>query len=470
MTMVPSLAAAQTSDFGLRGGLGLSGESERDLAEGSGDQDQSQVLYGDEDADIVLEESFLLSPRRRPLSFSGKVSSVQRVIAERRGIVNPRPNEVFDGETQRDQARGLRLGSYLFLPQLSQWVGWTDNAQNASGGEPDAFITTDVAFTLLSDWDRHQFSTAFRGSYEAFSKDPDSNVPEGSLRSDLRLDLGNQWNVNLGADYGLSQENRASPENPVLDGKPNSIQEFGADISVNKELRNLNVGARAGVDRVEYGGSSSSTSRDNTVFDGSLRLAFDSGAMLSPFVEGGGLVRRYQHQSSTPSSFDRDTEGYFIRGGFTLDRGDKVQAQASVGWREETPKDARLNDLSGLLVDASLVWSPTRRNTVTGTIATNFYGTNIDDSAGSILYSGELSLAHQFHEDFVGDATLGYSIRDYEGVSISEEEFSGSIGLEYAFSDYAAVVGRYTFSSFDSSEPNSDYTSSTIEAGLRLRR
>ncbi|MCV0429676.1 MAG: outer membrane beta-barrel protein, partial [Roseibium sp.] len=143
--------------------------------------------------------------------------------------------------------------------------------------------------------------------------------------------------------------------------------------------------------------------------------------------------------------------------------------ELGVGWRIEDIEDDRLDNLSGLVVDGSLVWSPSRLTTITAGVGTSFQATDIDGASGSIIYSGDIRLAHAFSDRFVGETGVGYSYRTYEGVSIEESTLTGFGGLTFALTQNVALTADYTHRRFDSSQDGSDYTENAIEAGLRFR-
>ncbi|MEO0980382.1 MAG: outer membrane beta-barrel protein, partial [Pseudomonadota bacterium] len=209
--------------------------------------------------------------------------------------------------------------------------------------------------------------------------------------------------------------------------------------------------------------------RDNTLYSANLRLDMDTGSVFTPFVEGSLLLRRFDEACSDSLCEKRDANGYQLRGGLSIASGPKITGNIGVGWRIEDIEDDRLDDLSGLVVDGSLVWSPSRLTTVTAGLGTNFVATDIDTSSGSIIYSGDLRVAHAFSDRLVAETGVGYSYRTYEGVSIEEKTLTGFGGVTFALTRNTALIVDYTHRRFDSSQDGSDYTENAIEAGVRFR-
>lgn len=471
------VAYAQSTDFGFRDSLSFdddgSSSSERSTETGAEPYEQQIEEGSQRQLPAASVRQHLTSTRRygRAPRFSDRVEAASR-LSRPVGGGGQSDEGVFDGETVQDRPVGIRLGSLRLTPSIDAGLGWTDNAEQANSGTPDRFYEVDAAVTVVSDWDRHELGMELRGSLRAFFNGPDNNQPVITGLSNLRLDLGGQTTAEIDGVYSFSREGRSSAENEAVTGRTNSVQGIGGRVSLSRRVSVIQLRGGIGVDRTVYGGqTTSSQPRDNTVADATLRTSFDNGAVFEPYLEGGFLVRKYdQDCNGDPSCFDRTSRGYFAKAGFTIDRGPKLRGEFGVGWRAEYLDDNRLSALQGLIFDGSFVWSPTRRDTVTVGGATSFAGTNIDGASGSILYAGDVRYAHQFTQDLVGDVQLGYTYRTYQGVDVVEKEGTGSLGLVWAFAKDAALLSRYTFSAFESSSDTRNYTSSLIEAGLRIRR
>lgn len=408
--------------------------------------------------------------RIRPIQpFAERLRAVERQLPEGgfRGSID---DGVFGGDTLRDRARGLRAGSFLLYPELFAGLGWTDNAGGEAGGTPASFYRVAPTVRALSDWSRHQLGLSLRGSFTGVPSQPANNEPFFDAAADLRLDLTDQTRADLIARYGFSREDRGTAE---ASGTDQDIHEVGAGLRLGRDVGLLGVELFGDADYTAYTGVSvpgTSGDRNNTVYSAGLRLDGLTGAVVAPFAEGRGLGRVYTEAcSGPPPCEDRDSTGFALRGGITVDAGSKLRGELGAGWRVENLEDDALGDLAGLLVDGSLLWSPTRLTTVTATIGTNFAGTNIVGASGSIIYSGDLVVAHSLSESLAAEAGVGYSLRRYEGILLDERQTTATAALIWAFANNVALQTRYTYRHFDTTTSGGDYDSSTIEAGLRFR-
>lgn len=375
---------------------------------------------------------------------------------------------VFDGETTFDAPRGIRLGTFTILPELIITGGYTDNAAGSSTGTSSTSYRIAPSIEGTSGWSRHQLDFVLRGSYLAYVDASEDDDPELDTNANLRLDLSGSTRANLGLAYGLSKESSSSAENRTGD---NLVHSLSGTAGITRDAGIVSVTLGAGVDRTVYTSDSTagSNSRDNTLYSASLRLDGDGGGLLSPFVEGSALLRRFDQLCSDSICEKRNADGYQLRAGFSINAGPKVTGSLGAGWRIESLRDNRLDALKGVVVDGSLVWSPSRLTTVTAGLGTSFEPTDIDAASGSIIYSGDLRLAHAFSDRFVGETGLGYSYRPYQGISLTENTLTGFAGLTYALTRNVAFEARYSYTAFSSTNAGSDYTRNLIEAGLRFR-
>lgn len=398
--------------------------------------------------------------------FADRIAAVSRSVPVNGSGID---DSIFGGDTTFDAADGIRLGSFTFTPQVTVTGGYTDNTARSSSGSSGSLYRISPDLSLTSDWSRHQFDVSLRGTYTGYPGNSDDNDGSVFAAANLRLDISEATQVTTSLAYSYTREEDGSAESTSSGTDHN--QEFSGDLSATRAVGIIAATAALGVDRNIYttDGGSSVSGRDNTLYSASLRLDGNTDSVISPFVEGALLLRRFDQTCSDSLCEKRDANGYQLRGGVTIASGPKVTGELGLGWRIEEIEDSRLDALSGLVIDGSLVWSPSRLTTVTAGLGTTFSSTDIDGASGSIIYSGDLRLAHGFSDRLVAETGLGYSYRTYEGVDIEENTLTGFGGLTFALTQNVALTADYTHRRFDSSQDGSDYTENAVEAGFRFR-
>ncbi|MEO9777000.1 outer membrane beta-barrel protein [Roseibium sp.] len=469
-------AAAQTVPDDLRG----IGDPEDALApEEAADQAAETVAPNPTQAGVFALRSSLNSAAAETgssgLGTNGRVTPVRpfadRITAVTRAVPLSETgidDSVFGGDTTFDAAQGIRLGSFTLTPQLSVSTGWTDNTSGSSSGTAGALYLISPDLSLTSDWSRHELDVSLRGTYSGYPSNPDDDDTSVFAAANLRLDISEATQVTTSLAYSYTREEDGSAEASASGTDHNHA--LSADVSGTRSVGRIAATAAIGADRNLYTTDSGSESgRNNTLYSASLRLDGNTGSVVSPFVEGALLLRRFDETCSDSLCEKRDANGYQLRGGVTIASGPKLSGELGAGWRIEDIDDSRLEALSGFIVDASLVWSPSRLTTVTAGLGTSFEATDIDGASGSIIYSGDLRVAHGFSDRVVAETGLGYSYRTYEGVSIEEQTLTSFGGVTFALTRNVALTADYTHRRFDSSQSGGDYTENAVEAGLRFR-
>ncbi|TYC60564.1 outer membrane beta-barrel protein [Rhodobacterales bacterium] len=399
--------------------------------------------------------------------FSDRIAAVSRSVTVNGETLD---TEVFAGDTTFDQPRGIRLGTFTLTPQLTVTSGWTDNTAGSAGGTGGGLYRISPDVGLTSNWSRHQFDASLRGTYTGYPENSDDNDGSVTATANLRLDVSDRTRIESGLSYSYAREEDGSAESSS--GVDNN-QTISGTLGVTRAVGIVAATVGVGADRNTYSSDvrsefSEESGRDNTLYSASLRLDGNTGSVISPFVEGALLLRRYDNTCTGALCENRNANGYEAVAGVTIASA-KLAGELGAGWHLENLEDENLDDLSALVLNGSLVWSPTRLTTVTAGLGTSFSSSDIDGASGSVVYSGDLRLAHVFSDRFVGETGVGYSYRTYEGVSIEERTLSGFAGLTFALTRNLALTADYTHRRFDSSQQGSDYNENAVEAGLRFR-
>ncbi len=90
-----------------------------------------------------------------------------------------------------------------------------------------------------------------------------------------------------------------------------------------------------------------------------LRGGFSISPALKPFAEV-ELGKRMFDDRVDSNGYERSGSQYAVRGGLMFDRGEKFNGEFSAGFMRVNSDDARLSDISGPSLAASINWSPLR--------------------------------------------------------------------------------------------------------------
>ena len=398
--------------------------------------------------------------------FADRVAAVRRLLPtgqDRRTI----DDNIFLGDTTYDAGEGIQARTFTLRPELTIGGGWNNNRQGTAYGTGGGQVSIQPDIQLLSNWDRHELDLALRGSYTAYSGGDVDNDPNLTASGVLRLDLPGETTLTSEGTYSYSQEDNSSAENPNGDVY---VQGTRGSVALARSAGALGLTLRGDIDHEGYSSDDGdSGDRDNTLVKGAIRVSGLTGAIFQPYTEIALLGRYYDTSCKTSGCLDRNSAGYELRGGLTINTGSKITGEVGIGWHTENLEEPFLKHLEGMILNGTMVWSPTRRTTVSAGLDTSFDATNVSDASGSVIYSGDLRVAHEFSPRFVGEVGMGYSYRTYQGDYLQEKTTSALGGVTYALTKNVALTSRYTYRWFDSSDEGADYNENIIEAGVRIR-
>ena len=131
------------------------------------------------------------------------------------------------------------------------------------------------------------------------------------------------------------------------------------------------MAAKASVDQTKYqdskltdGTTSSNHDRDFSQYGGTVRASYEVFPGVKPFVEVGADTRKHELQFDR-DGYQRDSQALTPKVGTTFEITRKLTGEISVGYLLRHYQDPRLQDLRGVVVDASLKWEATGLTTAT---------------------------------------------------------------------------------------------------------
>jgi hypothetical protein len=217
------------------------------------------------------------------------------------------------------------------------------------------------------------------------------------------------------------------------------------------------------------GGTEDLSDRDYTSYGTALRGSYEVTPGIKPFVEA-GADRRVFDLDTNFSGVRRGSDGMMARTGIEFAREGFLTGEASAGYTHRHYRDASLDDVSGLIFDASLVWKATALTRVTLKANSEIGETTLAGAAGVFSRQASLAIDHAFRRWLIGSAKISYGTEDYRGAGRRDDRLGLSAALAYHFNRYAALKGEVRREELRSSVPGQNYTANIVMLGLRLQR
>lgn len=389
-------------------------------------------------------------------------------------VLDRRPRQLFRFAPY--QPTGIRAGSYIVLPEIEFGTNWRSNVFSEPNARSDVSFDVRPALRVVSNWRRHAVEFRARGTFSSFQRFDTENERLYTLEARSRLDITRRTNIGALISRDVTQESRSE-----LSATANALER--ADVTtdriaatLNHRFNRLRLQLRGAVSDTAYGevplegGGTAVSDRDVRTTTAAVRASWEFKPTLFLFAEV-GLDHRDFKTVALADGLSRDSDGERYRVGLSFgNTGEYLRGEISLGYGRQAPRDGRLEQISGILVDANLAWRPTRLTSLLFTGSTNFIDTDIAGSPGAISYRLGVELQHQLRRNLLLQTGLQHTIQSYEGIDLIERDWTATAGLEYSLNRTIALLGNYQYTHFRSDQPGRDYEASIFRLGMRLRR
>lgn len=365
---------------------------------------------------------------------------------------------------------GIRVGSFVFFPEIEIGGSWTDNVLSAPDAHADVAAEIRTSSRLVSNWSRHALE--FRGaSLSTFHDDfPSEDDRAWGVEARGRLDITRRTNLQGAAGHDVSQESRSAIDADQA-GERADVTVDRAELALNHRFNRLSAQLRGSVSDSTYGRTNglSNADRDTLETRQAVRVAWELKPMLSVFAEE-ELNQRDKH--ALPSDgIPRDSTGTRTRVGLDFGAtGAVLRGTVSVGYGRQTPDDSRLPAVDAVLFDSNLAWRPSEITSFLLTAQSDIYETTTVESGGVVAHRVGLEARHALRRYLIASAGLVYAHYGYDSAPIEESERLSFAALEYYASPGMVLFARYQHLDFASNDLDGDHASDEIRLGLRVRK
>jgi hypothetical protein len=371
---------------------------------------------------------------------------------------------------------GLRVGGFEVKPSLELFAGYDDNPFRTAGGRGARFSRAEGRIDSRSNWSRHELAGELRASYTDYHQVSGNDRPEAEAKLRGRIDIGAGGRFEWEGRAALTTEPAGSPDAVTSAKRPPEIYTFAGMGAYVQRFNRLELGLRGTVERSLYqdakliaGGIQDLSDRDFTAYGFALRGSYEVTPGIKPFIEA-GVDRRVFDRDVDFTGVRRGSDGAQARAGLQFGREKLLTGEISAGYTHRRYRDAGLDDISGLIVDSSLIWTASALTTVTLKAKSEIGETTVPDASGVFIRQASIAIDHAFRRWLIGTASVVYGIDDYRGAGRRDERLELKAGLTYYLNRYAALKGELRREELRSNVPGADYTANIAMVGLRLQQ
>jgi hypothetical protein len=396
---------------------------------------------------------------------------------------------------------GVRVGSFDLYPAVELIGGYDSNPGEAPNGKGAALYTVAPELRAQSDWSRHELKADLRGSYTGYSPDqePSLSRPNFNGRIDGRIDVTRTTHVDLDTRLLVGTDNPGSPNLQAGLAKLPVFATFGGGGGVTHQFNRFELGVKGDVQRTVYqdsvltdGTTASNEDRDYNQYTGTLRGSYELMPGVKPYVEA-STDSRVHDLSSDIYGFQRDSRGVTGQVGSTFSMSQRLTGEIGIGYTQRYYADPRFDTLSGLIGNASLIWTASALTTVKLT-ATSTVGESTIPGVSGILYRDvTLQIDHALRRWLIASLKFGFGTDSYKGGSDTSTgsaaicncvvttttdttpdrqdlRYEVGFGLTYKLTREVQLKGEVRRDWMHSNVAGNDYTENIFLLGLRLQR
>jgi hypothetical protein len=379
--------------------------------------------------------------------------------------------------------------------------GYDTNPARSPGGPGAALYTVAPELQVQSNWVRHEFKADLRGSYTGYSPDqtPTLSRPNFNGKVDGRIDVTRDTRVDLGTRLLVATDNPGSPNLQAGLAKLPVFMTFGGTAGVTHQFNRFELGVKGDIERTAYqdsvltdGTIASNKDRNYNQYTGTLRGAYETMPGVKPYVEV-SADSRVHDLSPDINGFERDSTGLTGKVGSTVNLVRTLTGEIAVGYTQRSYVDPRFDTLSGLIGNASLIWTATPLTAVKLSASSAVNESTVPGVSGVLSRDIGLQIDHSLRRWLIATAKFGFGVDSYKGgtdtsagsaaicdcvISTPGEtspdrqdlRYQVGFGLTYKLSPEFHIKGEVRHDWLRSNVAGNNYDSTVFLLGLRLQR
>jgi hypothetical protein len=412
------------------------------------------------------------------------------VIASAAPTLRPEPVTVEDttGPVPRPRVRrieaeedpfapvGIPVGSFVMRPSIEISAGYDDNPLRTPQRRGSRVGRVEAHVEMQSNWSRHELVGELRGGYTKYFDVEHNDRPEAEAAFRGRIDVTSLSRIELEGRAALSTQAAGSPDAVTAAERPPNVYTLAGTVGYVQGFNRFELGLHGDLERNIHesakliaGGTQDLSDQNFTTYGIRVRGSYELSPGIRTFVET-GFDRRVFDREIDANGARTGSDGFVARAGFAFDRHGVLTGEVSAGYTHRRYRDAALGEISGLVLDSSLIWQASALTTVTLQASTDIAETGLADSSGVLTREAKIIVDHAFRRWLTGSLAFGYGADDYRGAGRRDQRLELSAALTYHLSRYAALKGEYRHERLTSSEAGADYAANVVFFGLRLQR
>ena len=386
-------------------------------------------------------------------------------------------------EGENYDPKGVRLGSFLLFPALELNEAFNDNvfAQSASSGTTASFLQViKPTVELRSTWSSHMLNVYARGNIGFYTGAPTQNYQDVAVGTDGRIDIQRNWNIYGGFSFNRKHEDPGLPNTVSGASNVTIYNQLIGSAGYYQKVNRFSARAEFNVDNYTYfdnglgiaQGVVPNADRNRTELRESLRFGYE-------FLDGyefwvrGSLNQRMYVTPVDATGFARNSNGWDLVGGITLDLGGLITAEAFAGYLQQNYVNQGTAPLQGPMFGLLAHWNPLKELWIRPYVRRTVNEAAVIGESGYLNTSMGFNASYEVRPNIQLGALADYTIADYQSFSSTNSRYDQYVTLGASIM-YTPVrqffIGpSYQYVHRASNQPGLDYSQNVIMLRLGAR-
>nr|WP_298102510.1 outer membrane beta-barrel protein [uncultured Shinella sp.] len=353
-------------------------------------------------------------------------------------------------DTDPYEPTGIRLGTFVLKPSLTQSLGYERN-RSGNTSTSRTFSQTGIRGSLTSDWSRHQLTIDAEGIYQRNLSGTGETEPLARINGDLRLDLSDDTIANITGGYTFEREDPNTPNAATGASAQSGVQTLTSGARVTRDFGLIRGTLRTEIERRTYGSATLSNGKKLDLSDRNYteatvtgRIGYELSPALIPYLEA-SVGRSFYDQKTDSLGYERSATMLGGRAGVEVDLGEKLRGDLGVGYEQASFDDNKLEAIRALTVDGSVFWSPQRGTDLRLGLQTQIEPSTTGGQSGYVNYAANAELTHELRDNLVARLSAAYTWRNLPGVRDDQNIYLVGTGLTWNINRWLAMTGDVSY-------------------------
>ena len=406
----------------------------------------------------------------------------------------PQPNVTVQDRPRPDyDPIGLRAGSFFLYPTLDLGGLYDDNVYaTRRGTESELAATVTPNVRVLTNWNRHQLSFDLGADMAFYPGNSSLDYQDVHLDNTGRLDITQNntllegfsvrhlhedpssadFQETTGVNTGVNTGGNVSSNNPDL----TTYWSYDANLAYRHDFSRFYTLVGGEFQRLDFdknnslGASSNTNVRDRNQYLGRARVGYQLSPRIDTFVQGSYDVRRYD---TSVNGFNRNSEGYSLRGGVGLDITSILFGEISAGFTHRDYEFSGLKPFSGFGYAGKVTWNVTTLDSLIFSGAADAYETTViyngKTASSDYQYTINVDWTHELLRNLLLNANVGYVHDVYQGTNRTDNTFLAGGGVTYLINRHLSLEATYDYNNRDSQAENAIYSRNLFRIGVTAK-